>query len=71
MINAIVAVTVVFAAAIMAIEIIHYRERKDLYTRLMCRNADEYKRITDKTPDKPRESAHAKAVKAFREGKTG
>ena len=61
----------IFAAAITAIEIIHYRERRDLYNRLMCRNAEEYKRVTDKTPEKPRESAHEKAIRQWREGKIG
>lgn len=56
------------AIIIAAIEALHYRERKDLYNRLMCRSIDEYKRVSSKNePPEKRESLHRKAIREWRE----
>jgi hypothetical protein len=43
--------------------IIHYRERKDLYNRIMCGSAKEYKQFENEQPNKSYESAHRKVLK--------
>ena len=65
-----ITVILAFCALIATLEFIHFRERKDLYDRMMSRNIDEYKRISDnkKTPEDLRESQHQKAVNAWRKG---
>ena len=40
--------SVIFAAFVLVLELYHGRERKELYSRLTCRDASEYHRITEK-----------------------
>ncbi len=44
-----------------------YKEHKDECIRLMCKDASEYKAMTDDTEKAPTESAHQRAVREWRE----
>lgn len=50
--------------------VIHYLERKDLYNRLMSKDLSEYKHFSSKYEEKTRETAHEKAIKAWRNGRS-
>jgi len=50
---------------ILAQEIIHRAERKDLYNRIMCRDIDDYKHLGEPKADKA-PSAHDRALKKWR-----
>lgn len=50
--------------------VMHYLERKDLYNRLMSKDLSEYKHFSGGYEEKPRETAHEKAIKAWRNGKS-
>lgn len=53
---------------ITAQQLLHHKEREDLYNRLMCRNLDEYKRACSKEPPaERRESPHQRAIRDWRE----
>ena len=61
-------VTVCLSLIIAAQGIMHYRERKDLYNRLMSRSLDEYKRACGRgEPAEKRESPHQRAIRDWRE----
>lgn len=44
-----------------------YKEHKDECMRLMCKDVHEYKAMTDDVEKAPAESAHQKAIRAWRE----
>jgi len=46
-------------------EILHRVERRDLYNRIMCKDINEYKRISDK-PAEPVKSAHQRTIDKWR-----
>lgn len=56
-----------FLAVLLTLEIMHRRERKDLYNRLMSRDIHEYKATVEGKKTPPQESPHALAIKEWRE----
>ena len=61
-------VIVCLSLIVLAQQLLHYKERKDLYNRLMSRNLDEYKRVCSKdTTAEKRESPHQRAIRDWRE----
>ena len=50
---------------ILAQEIIHRAERKDLYNRIMCRDIDDYKQLGEPKASKA-PTAHDRALKKWR-----
>ena len=44
-----------------------YKAHRDECMRLMCKDVHEYKAMTDDTEKAPAESAHQKAIRAWRE----
>lgn len=46
-------------------DVIHRVERRDLYNRIMCKDINDYKRITNK-PAEPVVSAHQRTINKWR-----
>ena len=46
-------------------DLLHRVERKDLYSRIMCKDINDYKRLDDK-PSEPTQSAHKKTLGEWR-----
>lgn len=58
-------IVMTFLGAMVIQSIMHQRERKDLYNRLMCKDINDYRKLDTKTNKKPFYSAHKKAMKQF------
>lgn len=63
------AVTYILAGVVVVQCILHYIERKDLYTRLMCKDVQDYKSANDKSKQSP-VSRHREVLDRWR-GKGG
>jgi hypothetical protein len=60
----------ILIGVVVAQQIVHAIERRDLYNRLMCRDLTDYKRNTGGEADKEtRSTAHEKAIDKWRKGK--
>lgn len=62
--------SIILCGIIALLVIMHYFERKDLYNRLMSKNLSEYKRFSHYSVPESRETAHEKAIKKWRNGRS-
>lgn len=56
----------IFLGVIILQSIIHFAERRDLYTRIMCSDAADYKSITKGETKKTVKSAHKRVLDSWR-----
>ena len=57
---------IILIAVIVLQSLLHYRERRDLYTRLMSKDLTDYNRTKSPPPKKHIPSAHERVLKRWR-----
>ena len=67
--NILFIIILVLIALVLIVEVLHGKERRDLYDRIMSNSLTEYKNITDKKVIEPRKTAHQKAIEEWRDSK--